>query len=60
VGEIAVHVAARVLGRARSGETLVSAAVPPLVLGSGIEFEDRGEYGLDGVPGSWRILAARA
>jgi pimeloyl-ACP methyl ester carboxylesterase/class 3 adenylate cyclase len=57
VGGIAVHVAARVLGYAGPGETLVSAAVPPLVLGSGIEFDDRGEHELKGVPGTWRLLA---
>ena len=59
VGGIAVHVAARVLGRAGAEQTLVSAAVPPLVLGSGIEFDDQGEYELDGVPGTWRLLAVR-
>jgi class 3 adenylate cyclase len=59
VGGIAVHVAARVLGHATSGETLVSAAVPPLVLGSGIEFADRGEHELKGVPGAWRLFAVQ-
>ena len=60
VGGIAVHVAARVLGLATSGETLVSASVPPLVLGSGIEFTDRGEHDLKGVPGVWRVFAVQA
>ena len=60
VGGIAVHVAARVLGQAGPGQTLVSAVVPPLVLGSGIDFEDKGEYELAGVPGIWRLLAAGA
>jgi class 3 adenylate cyclase len=59
VGGIAVHVAARVIANASSGETLVSASVPPLVLGSGIEFTDRGEHDLKGVPGVWRLFAVQ-
>jgi hypothetical protein len=35
----------------------VSASVPPLVVGSGIEFDDRGEHELKGVPGLWRVYA---
>jgi hypothetical protein len=30
------------------------------VVGSGIEFEDRGEQELKGVPGSWRLWAVAA
>jgi class 3 adenylate cyclase len=60
IGGIAVHVARRVVDRATSGETLVSASVPPLVLGSGIEFTDRGEHDLKGVPGVWRLFAVQA
>jgi class 3 adenylate cyclase len=55
IGGIGVHVAARVLDHAGAGEVLASAAVPLLVVGSGIEFEDRGEYELRGVPGTWRL-----
>jgi class 3 adenylate cyclase len=54
---IGVHVAARVLDYAGPGELIVSAAVPLLVTGSGIEFDDRGEQQLKGVPGSWRVFA---
>jgi class 3 adenylate cyclase len=57
IGGIGVHVAARVLDQARSDELLVSAAVPLLVAGSGIEFEDRGERDLKGLPGSWKLYA---
>ena len=32
-------------------------AVPMLVAGSGIEFEDRGEHELKGVQGTWRLYA---
>jgi hypothetical protein len=37
----------------------VSRTVADLVVGSGYEFDDRGEHELKGVPGSWRLLAAR-
>jgi class 3 adenylate cyclase len=55
VGGIAVHIAARILGAADPGELLVSNTVKDLVVGSGIEFEDRGEHELRGVPGEWRL-----
>ena len=45
VGGIAVHIAARVMGAAGPDEVLVSGTVKDLVVGSGIEFEDRGEHG---------------
>jgi class 3 adenylate cyclase len=54
---MAVHIGARVGASASTGEVLVSGSVPPLVAGSGIEFEDRGEHELKGVPGKWRLLA---
>ena len=57
VGGIAVHIAARVMAQARPSEVLVSSAVPPLVTGSGIDFVDRGEWPLKGVPGRWQLLA---
>jgi class 3 adenylate cyclase len=54
---IAVHITARVEGCAEPGEVLVSRTVVDLVAGSGIEFVDRGERELKGVPGSWRLFA---
>jgi class 3 adenylate cyclase len=54
---IAVHTGARVASKAGAGEVLVSSTVRDLVAGSGIEFEDRGEHELKGVPGAWRIYA---
>jgi class 3 adenylate cyclase len=57
VGGIAVHIAARILGAADPGELLVSNTVKDLVVGSGIEFDDRGEHELRGVPGAWRLWA---
>ena len=58
VGGIAVHTGARVSALAEPGEVLVSQTVKDLVAGSGIEFEDRGEHELKGVPGDWRLFAA--
>jgi class 3 adenylate cyclase len=55
LGGIAVHTGARVQARAEAGEVLVSSTVKDLVAGSGIEFADRGEHELKGVPGSWRL-----
>ena len=58
VGGIAVHICARVAERAAAGELLVSGAVPSLVAGSGIEFEEAEETELRGVPGRWRMYRA--
>jgi class 3 adenylate cyclase len=60
VGGIAVHLAARVSGLAGRSEILVSHTVKDLTIGSGIEFCDRGEHELKGVPGSWRLFAVQA
>jgi pimeloyl-ACP methyl ester carboxylesterase/class 3 adenylate cyclase len=57
IGGIAVHIAARILGRAGAGEILVSRTVRDLVVGSGTGFEDRGSVELRGVPGTWQLLA---
>ena len=57
VAGIAVSVGARVAGLAAPGEVLVSSTVKDLVAGSGIEFEERGEHELKGVPGAWRLYA---
>jgi class 3 adenylate cyclase len=59
IGGIGVHVAARVLEHAEPGELLASGAVPLLVAGSGIEFDDRGSHELKGVPGEWQLFAVR-
>jgi class 3 adenylate cyclase/pimeloyl-ACP methyl ester carboxylesterase len=56
---IAVHLAARVLGTAGSGEVVVSQTTRDLVEGSGIEFDDRGEHELKGIEGARRLYAVR-
>jgi class 3 adenylate cyclase/pimeloyl-ACP methyl ester carboxylesterase len=58
VGGMAVNIGARVAGIAGPGDVLVSSTVKDLVVGSGIEFSERGEHTLKGVPGSWRLFAA--
>jgi class 3 adenylate cyclase len=56
---IAVHTGARVASIAAPGEVLVSSTVKDLVAGSGIEFTDRGVHELKGIPGEWRLYAAK-
>jgi class 3 adenylate cyclase/pimeloyl-ACP methyl ester carboxylesterase len=55
---LAVHIGARIGAAAGTGEVLVSSTVKDLVAGSGINFLDRGEHQLKGVPGSWRLYQA--
>jgi len=56
ISGIAVHIGARVMGKADPGEVLVSGTVKDLVAGSGLQFNDRGKYDLKGIPGEWRIF----
>jgi class 3 adenylate cyclase/pimeloyl-ACP methyl ester carboxylesterase len=56
VAGLAVHIAARVMAMAGDSRVLVSGTVKDLVVGSGIEFADRGEHQLKGVPGGWRLF----
>jgi class 3 adenylate cyclase len=60
VGGLAVHIGARVAHLAGAGEVLVSSTVKDLVVGSGLDFADRGEHELKGVPGRWRVFAVAA
>jgi class 3 adenylate cyclase len=57
IGGIAVHIAARVEAKAAPGEVLVSRTVKDLVVGSRIEFADRGVHQLKGVDDDWQLLA---
>jgi class 3 adenylate cyclase len=52
-----VHIGARVSALAAANDVLVSSTLRDLVIGSGIEFEDRGAHELKGVPGEWRLFA---
>jgi class 3 adenylate cyclase len=57
IGGIAVHIGARVSALAGPNEVLVSSTLRDLVIGSGLEFEERGAHQLKGVPGEWRLFA---
>jgi class 3 adenylate cyclase len=56
IGGIAVHIGARVGALAGPNDVLVSSTLRDLVIGSGLEFEDRGAHELKGVPGEWRLF----
>ncbi len=58
VAGLAVHLAARIMGLAGAGETLVSGTVRDLVIGSELTFSERGEHELKGIPGRWAVWAA--
>jgi class 3 adenylate cyclase len=57
IGGLSVTIAKRICDLAVSGEVLVSRSVTDLVAGSGIEFSERGDHELKGVPGTWRLYA---
>lgn len=60
IGGIAVHIGARVMACAGAREVLVSSTIKDLVVGSELQFDDRGAHTLRGVPGEWRLFALRA
>jgi len=55
---MAVNIGARIGAIAAANEVLVSGTVKDLVVGADLEFADRGEHELKGVPGTWRLFAA--
>ncbi|WP_326548679.1 adenylate/guanylate cyclase domain-containing protein [Mycolicibacterium sp. ND9-15] len=57
IGGIGVHIGARVSALAGPNEVLVSSTLRDLVIGSWLEFTDRGTHKLKGVPGEWRLAA---
>jgi class 3 adenylate cyclase len=57
IGGIAVHIAARVMATAGSGEILTSRTVRDLIVGSDVTLEDRGIHPLKGVQGTWELFA---
>jgi class 3 adenylate cyclase len=57
IGGIGVHIGARVSALAGPNDVLVSSTLRDLVIGSGLEFEDRGAHALKGVPGEWHVFA---
>ncbi|OBJ46804.1 adenylate/guanylate cyclase domain-containing protein [Mycobacterium colombiense] len=57
IGGIGVHIGARVSALAGANDVLVSSTLRDLVIGSGLEFDERGFHELKGVPGEWRLYA---
>jgi class 3 adenylate cyclase/pimeloyl-ACP methyl ester carboxylesterase len=57
IGGIGVHIGARVSALAGPNDVLVSSTLRDLVIGSGLEFEERGTHNLKGVPGEWHVFA---
>jgi class 3 adenylate cyclase len=60
IGGLAVSIAKRVCDLAGPGQVLVTRTVTDLVVASRIDFVDRGEHQLKGVPGIWRLFAVKA
>jgi class 3 adenylate cyclase len=54
---MAVHIGARIGALGGPGEVLTSSTVKDLVVGSGIEFSERGSHSLRGVPGEWTLFS---
>ncbi len=54
---ITLHIGARIASLAGPSEVLVSRTVKDLVVGSGLEFVDRGFHTLKGVPDDWQVFA---
>ena len=59
LGGIAVHIGARIADTAGPNEVVVSRTVKDAVIGSPIDFEDRGAHQLKGVPGEWDLYSAQ-
>jgi len=57
IGGIGVHIGARVSALAGPNDVLVSSTLRDLVIGSGLDFEERGAHALKGVPGEWHLFA---
>jgi class 3 adenylate cyclase len=56
---LGVHIASRVMQAAADGGVVVSRTVKDLVVGSGLAFDDLGEFQLKGVPGGWQLFRLR-
>jgi class 3 adenylate cyclase/dihydrofolate reductase len=58
IGGIGVHIAARALETAASGQIVVTRTVRDLATGTDLAFAPLGSVGLRGVPGSWDLFEA--
>ncbi len=59
IAGLAVTIASRVCDLAGLGEVLVTRTVTDQVVGSNIEFNNRGKHELKGVPGTWRLFGVK-
>jgi len=59
IGGIAVHIAARVGALAEADEILVSGTTYATIVGSGLDFEYRGQHRLKGISGRWPVFALK-
>jgi class 3 adenylate cyclase len=60
IAGIGVRICSRISERADPGEVWVSRTVKDLVAGSGLSFEERGDYELKGIDDMWTLYAAIA
>ena len=58
IGGIAVHIAARLLGSAASGQVVVTRTVRDLATGIDLVFTPLGPVTLRGVPDQWELFGA--
>jgi class 3 adenylate cyclase len=58
ISGLTVAIGARIATLAEPSQVLVSQTVRDLMFGSGLQFAERGEHVLKGVPGSWRVYVA--
>jgi class 3 adenylate cyclase len=58
IGGVGVHLAARVMDFASSGQILVTNTVRDLTSGSGLVFVDRGEHTFKGIADPWHLYEA--
>jgi class 3 adenylate cyclase len=60
IAGLAVTMAKRVCDLAGPGQVLVSETVRSNMVGVGVEFEDRGEHELKGIPDVWRLFSVKS
>jgi class 3 adenylate cyclase/pimeloyl-ACP methyl ester carboxylesterase len=58
-GGVAVVIGARTGARAAASQILATSTVKELTAGSGLSFEDAGEYELKGVPDRWHLYSVK-
>ena len=58
LGRVGVHIGARIAALDGPSQVLVSRTVKDIVAGSGLRFEQHGEYDLNGIPDRWRVYVA--